>query len=244
MLWGLELCSLMHFGRRVLRGDRRGFTMVGYEWSRDRSIPKLDLPDKTISAHADRWTWPIDDALRARDPLALLVGSTGINLSADEVTYPAASSYAEFFEFCIQRLAKIGVERTKAVSVLVAWALHMIQDLCVPHHAACMLLAGHAAFEADAHEAFIHMSPSLAACPELAAGESTPHGSLVTFREIAEECAGRSYAPAEVLAMEHEVHHPYWTRRVESCVALGFSASLLALRSAQDRYLHDRLRNP
>ncbi len=232
---GVELVSLLHFGRRVLREDRKGFQMDGYSYRHDKSGPHLDLPDRRVISHAENWRWPITPEMRLKEPLLLLLAVPGINVAADEITFPAASSYGDWFEWCIAKLPpEWGEARLEAICHLCGFGAHVAQDLCGPYHADGMVLGGHAAFEGDQQESFVRLLAKAREKPP-----SSPPGlpMSASFRAIAEKCAGMAYVAPSVLAWEAQIHHPYWHQRVDASVRRALGATMLLLRSALDRYL-------
>lgn len=235
--FGHELCSLTHFARRVIAmKDKKpvGFTMVGYCYKRDESAPHLDLPNRDVVSHVENYRWPVTPEMRLKEPLYDLLKVKGISKAADEITFPAASSYAAWCEWCISRIPKDEESVLEAVSHFTGWACHYVQDLCVPHHASGLLLAGHSAFEGDAVESWTRLRAKLTpgAVPPLSLGKQAP-----TFRAIAEKVAGMSFAVPNILTFEAQVHHPYWHQRVDSSVKLALAATMLVLRHAKDTYL-------
>jgi len=236
---GLNLASLAHLGRRVIRPgpDGRmlggGFTSNGYCWNTDPTIGPLRFPSGRVIAHPENWPWPMTTAMRKRDPLAQLTADgSGVNRAFDSFTFPSAVAYVDHFERCLLLVTRRGPVTEAAIAHLVAWIVHLIQDLCVPFHSALMLLGGHSEFEGAQLEFLIRMLPTMKA-------DARPRDLVIrgtTFRAIAEGCAGSSYV-APSLLMDDMLHAERRAHRVAQSVAQSFFATLLLLTEARKRYL-------
>lgn len=240
---GMNPAAFAHFGRRVIRpgpGGRMlggGFVVNGYCWNTDPTIGPLGLPKGRVIAYPDAWPWPMTDAMRKRDPLALLTADgSGVNCKFAAFTFPSAVAYVEHFERCIGQL-DLGSEpsaylRRSTIAHLVAWILHLVQDLCVPFHSSLMLLGGHSEFEGAQLEFLVRMLPTMKS--DVKPDELVIRGT--SFRAIAEGCAGSSYV-APSLLMDDMLHAERRAHRVAQSVSHAFFATLMLLTVARDRYL-------
>jgi len=197
--WGHEAFSLCHFGRRIIRpGKGGGFIMLGYLWKRDPTAAHLDLPDRRVIARPEHWRFPVTPAMRQREPLYALLNVKGINLAADEFSYPAASAYAEWFQWCIGRVPGDWGRDTalEALAHFVGWTAHMAQDECQPFHSAGLMFGGHAEFEGAQDEFFSRNRQDI----EKMLQNVSPQSRIRTFRHLVEDCAGFSYVGPNLLA--------------------------------------------
>ena len=105
----------------------------------------------------------LDQALVGYDPTALpmplaaAVGAPGMHALDPprpwaHTFYPPAGALAEFYAGVARTLWRVG-DRERALRCLAA-AIHMLQDLCVPHHAICTIGLGHSQYEAAAWAAW------------------------------------------------------------------------------------------
>ena len=232
-IFGMNLESLKHFGKMVLRGGE-GFVPVGYNWKRDPSIPHINLPDHEVESHPDGWGPPIGGLMAANEPLAILLRNLKghATIAADAITYPAASTMAAWCETVIQTLPPdiTPVARQEAKDRVAGWALHFIQDLCIPHHAGCMLGTGHATYEAELAEEWQSMR-SAGCVPEPESGWK-PCGTL---RELAEACSRRSFVVRSRLGWYRWIWRRGWHRLIRESIVRGLTASVAALKFLQDR---------
>lgn len=246
---GYEAFSLCHFGTRVQRPSVKdkdgvfhhgGFVMNGYNWKRDHTGGKLDLPNRRVIAHPENWRWPMTAEMRMHEPLYVLTHSKGICLAADEFTFPAASSYANFFEWCIGKIpATWGEAAIEALCHFVAWAGHLVQDLCNPFHAGGFLLGGHAAFEGDQHECLMGLLIQIGKDDSKWRVSGPP--TKDSFRSIAEGCAATAFVAAGVLT-DDMAHSGERAKRVEASVLLSVASTILLLKCARERYLENPAR--
>lgn len=124
--------SLQHFG------DARGYCLDD-----DRYRPRLvDLTadnSATVDYHAEALPVPVsrrDDA-----PGRALQGQPWAH-----VFFPSAGQLAEFYAATARVLWRVN-DRERALRCAAA-AMHLLHDLCVPHHAICTIGLGHSQFEA------------------------------------------------------------------------------------------------
>lgn len=152
----IEIFTVPGIGRRFAGCNLSSLThFSAYNLGMDRSLGRLELPNVDIRYIAGAWPG-IPLGLESQDPLYQLLQVKGYTHAFDEITFPAAWSYADWFERCFIEAAGVQAsdarERDRMLCSLAGCALHYVQDLCVPHHRWNMLLRGHARFEAKCLE--------------------------------------------------------------------------------------------
>lgn len=236
---GYEAFSLTHFGRRVIRpGKGGGFVVLGYNWKRDATCPKLDLPDRRVIAHPENWRWPYTPAMRMQEPLYRLVNVKGINLAADEFTFPSAVAYMDWGEFCVGRIpAGWGKDAAEeALCKIVGHVVHWAQDLAQPFHAIGALLGGHAEFEGAQQELLLAQGEIAEVLAALTKKIHILPEPPVSFRRTGEDTSGDAYIAPSLLAaamMKQEVR----ALLVASSIARAAKATIGVLRRAMEFYL-------
>jgi len=134
---GCNVSCLMHF--------------AGYNLNMDTSLG-LELPNVDIRFNPGAWP-DIPVGMEHQEPLFQLLNVQGYTKAFDEITYPAAWSYADWLEACFIRACESSYDATDArqrdrrLGTIAGYALHYVQDMTVPHHRHNVLLAGHSGFE-------------------------------------------------------------------------------------------------
>lgn len=151
-LLGHNLASLTHFCRPIT--DPTETVFRGYNYHRDRSLPHLDLPDRTVTTIPTAWGAPLTRTEAEHDPFHLLIEKLSTDFltsrAADEITFTQAGVMAGWLGDCIDNHA----DNQTAVDQLAGWLCHFAQDACVPHHAMGLLGLGHQGFEGDLDERY------------------------------------------------------------------------------------------
>jgi hypothetical protein len=149
-LFGHGLSSCEHFQREV---------QAGYRWMEDGSLSVVGAPSAAMTAAAgmriavhDEDPRPPLTPLWRPTPMALaLRAQPGRALGFFE--FPSAGAVADFYAAAAQSWARdegnaVGWRRCAG------YALHFVQDACVPHHAWGVLLYGHASWEDELQAAW------------------------------------------------------------------------------------------
>jgi len=141
--------AFTHFCRPV---DPREGIFRGYSYHRDWSCPQFEPPGCKVSARPGAWGWLMDAEAMATEPLSQLLRTLDghASVSLDDLTFPTAATMAGWVESLLGRAGSLSSARTEhAVDTLCGWALHFVQDCCVPHHVQGLLLGGHDRFEGE-----------------------------------------------------------------------------------------------
>jgi hypothetical protein len=207
--------------------------MTGYRWKHDATAVHLDLPNRNVIARPEQWRWPVTPEMRLQEPLYRLASHGGLNLAADEVAFPAASTYADWEEWCIGKIPRDWGQDAaeEALAHFVAFAAHKVQDLAQPFHAVGLLLGGHAAFEGDQQELFLRSGDSI--CARLKKANVAGRGN---FRAIATGAAGAAYVAPGAL-MDDMLRPTRRALRVSASVALAVGLTAELLTYARKTYL-------
>lgn len=134
---GCNISCMMHF--------------AGYNLHMDTSLG-IDLPNVDIRYNAGAWS-EIPQGMEPGEPLFELLSVKGYTHAFDEITYPAAWSYAAWLEQCFIRACELTIDsddsrqRDRRLATIAGYALHYVQDMTVPHHRHNVMLAGHSGFE-------------------------------------------------------------------------------------------------
>lgn len=229
-LFGRNLESLTHFCWM------RDGKPQGWGLHLDPSLPHLDLSRKRALARPEAWPWPVDDVLRQNLPLAVLLRALEASHStteADELTFPSASNMAAWCEVVLMSLPKewSAEQRGNAISTVAGWALHYVEDCCVPHHAGGMLLGGHAEFEAEQQQVWELLRRKNA--PQL---HRDPPRQAVVLRSLAERCAAESFVAKSVLCRRRWFWRKGWRAMMVDSLVRGLDAAIIALRQMATFY--------
>ena len=127
---------------------------AGYNLGMDRSCRRLELPDRELVYLPGSWTdMPL--GVDQGDPLWLLLADTRISHSFDELSWPAAWSYADWWTK-VYRVAEAESEdydsiasRERRLGIIAGRCLHYIQDMTIPQHRRNEMLAYHSETEAQ-----------------------------------------------------------------------------------------------
>lgn len=152
--------SLQHFG-----GGEQGYCLDA-DMYRPRAVD-LTASDQALAGYNPAaLPMPLAAAVKSPGQLALSPPRPWAH-----VFFPSAAQLADFYAGIARTLWRVG-DRERALRCLAA-AIHLIQDLCVPHHVLCTIGLGHSQFEAALW----------AAWQELAAG-SWPRAHLLAWRAV------------------------------------------------------------
>ena len=224
---GHNLASLCHFV--VPYGDGK---FGGYCWASDKSVPSLDLTHRKAVAKPEAWGFPIFAPFTDREPFAKLLHDIAptATLEADRITYPAASSMADWAwqAYRVWMLDSMSPRKQEALDALCGWMMHKgVQDPSVPHHSLGLLLKGHSAFESDVDECWNRMKGSgkVADLLEtLVKADNCP--PTLTVRELAEDLATRSRVSPKRLGWYRCFWRKGWNALVKGCVLRGLTGSV------------------
>lgn len=228
-LLGHNFASFTHFCRPI--SDADGTVFRGYNYKRDRSLPGLDLPDKTVSSNYVGWGDLLFLSQKEKDPLNVLLEgmkARGDSMALDEMTFPTAATMAEWFEGCTGRLGYPAFDAAAGCTV------HFLQDCAVPHHAMGLLADGHQAFEGDLSERFgeLHAAGTVGEILKLAADEMGPRFKM-GCRQICEFTARDAEISMFRLALCRSVWQPGWRALIDRCIERGLRATVAGLMRLQ-----------
>jgi hypothetical protein len=241
---GKNCAAFCHFNRR--RNGEHAIVNVGYNWEMDRSIPDIPLLDRDVIPHPEEWGFPTDDMTRHIEPLSELVETlknpkTKGTIKADKITFPAAATMADWCQKVIQTLpaailtADPGV-RQNAIDIVAGWALHFVEDCCVPHHAEGLLLKGHSAFEGDVEDEWRNLRGS-GEYHELETEWWPMPESIIkkhSLRSICEENAQKAQCSPSKLGCYRWFWRRGWNRLVRQTIGEGYRSAVLTLRRIQE----------
>jgi len=171
---GHSAAGLCHFCAPTADGKFRG-----YSWRMDGSVlswlRKLDVPLGDVACDPRRWADLLGRDAVTRHPLRQLLDSLRgkAPVEVDSLTFPTAAAMAAWLW---------SLARTPAV---VGSVCHLVQDVCVPHHASGWLLAGHAEYELHLHTRFLRLPRPLIHGAVAQTGEA---------RDEVERCAAETAA--------------------------------------------------
>jgi hypothetical protein len=228
-LLGHNLASLVHFTRPI-----GGWKFEGYNWMLDRSVPQLDLSDVEVIPCPAAWGWPVSQYqdLMLSEPFAELVRSLigRTTIEADEITYSTGAAMVAWMQQCYQIVGfRLPVaDRGRALDTVAGWAFHFAGDAAVPHHAACVMLDGHAAFEGDMDEVYRTMEGSGEIAKLLKSLVAADNASnMGTLRAIIEHTANASVVAPCKLGWSKLMWRPGWNKLVKAAVLRALTASVV-----------------
>jgi hypothetical protein len=228
---GRNLASLAHFV--VPQGDSG--TFGGYCWHTDRSLPHLDLTKRSVKPNPGAWGFPVIESFLTREPLVVLINSMTQpghqgSIEADQITYPAASSMADWaFQLYRVWAHDSRLERKQeALDTLAGWMMHLgVQDPSVPHHAGGVLLDGHSAFEGDVDECWNRIKADHTVDDLLTTLIQTDNcPATLTVRGLAEDRAKSAVISPRKLGWYRCFWRKGWNRQVKACVLRGLTGSV------------------
>lgn len=233
---GRNLASLAHFCRPI--NGQKPITYQGYCWMRDRSTPHIELSKRKVISKPAEWGFPTDEMTQDCEPLFDLVRTlTGHGcLEADEFTYPTAAVMAGWCEKVMRILPPAlysGARRQEALDTLAGWALHFVQDCCVPHHVECLLLKGHSGFEGDCEERWREWRGGKEAVEILKAADVDAKAFNRQVRHICEANALASQCSPDKLGWYRWCWRRGWNRLVDASLTRAARSSVEALRWLQ-----------
>lgn len=240
-LFGRNLESLKHFCKLVDGKPQ------GYGLQLDPSLPHLDISRKLVESRPGGWPWPVTPTLAQNEPFAILMrdlAASHSNCQADEVTYTAASTMAHWCEVVLRSLPPefAPESKQKAMDTVAGWALHFIEDCCVPHHAGGMLLAGHAEFEAEQQVMWERLrSKNMDVLTTLSSGAAVlnpythrdPPSETIALRALAERCAKQSFVGRRTIWWRRWFWRKGWRSMMLDSLTRGLDAAIVALRNIQ-----------
>lgn len=217
--------SLEHFGMPGPKDAEGRFVLNGYCFKRDKSVPHLDLPNRTTIVHPEAWGDAVQKAdTEKAEPTYTITHVPGYKTYADEMTFAAASAMADWTE---KTYRKLRVAKEAALCDTTAgWAFHFVQDLCVPHHVLLLLLDGHSGFEGDVDECWNRMKGAGTVNELLKTLVKADNASEPTIRAIAEHTAPKSVVSLRKLRLYHCLWRKGWNKLVHQCVLRGLTASV------------------
>lgn len=236
---GRNLSSLTHFCHTLpAEGGLKG---EGYRWRGDKTVLKLNLPDRDVEPTPIGWTKlhpAITEADVADEPLAKLVGEIRgkASLAADEFTWPTAATMLDWAYRKYVETARTtpGREyshqfRTARLSIFAGLMAHWAGDLGQPFHDNCTLLGGHAEFEGAQDERWANYASrdggrvlKDAAIDALAAWRD------FNPKDFALRLARDNYRSTRALCL-YRLWPPRWRKEVDRSVVRTFAATVQLL---------------
>lgn len=217
--------SLGHFGMPGPKDVEGRFVLNGYCFKRDRSVPYLDLPNRDVVVHPEAWGDPaVKTGMAQKEPTYAITQVLGYKPAADEMTFAAASIMADWAGQVCHRARKLD---SALYDTAAGWVFHFVQDLCVPHHVALLLLAGHGAFEGDVDEHWNRLKSDgtiAELLKTLVKVDNAPEG--LTIRAIAEQTATKAVVSLRKLRWYRCFWRRGWDKSVHQCVLRGLVASV------------------
>jgi hypothetical protein len=162
---------------------------------------------------------PLTHLLRALDGRA--------SICADDLTFPTAAVMAEWLWGVL-----LGSRDQKQTDALVGYAVHFLQDCCVPHHALGALLLGHAEFEAMLGETWIWWVNDGTADALIDKACAQKLDREKSIRTLCEEAARVSLVSASRARLYQAVWRGGWVSYAQASIRRAIEATAMALRKA------------
>lgn len=161
----LEFVHVDGVGTRFLENNIACCThFAGYRIRGDRSIGRINLPNRDIFFLPGVWP-EIPIQMEAQEPFYLLLRVPGYSHAFDEITFPAAWSYADWLTACYWAAEQSHHDTTEEsrenrLGMIAGMNVHYVQDICgVPQHRRNEMLAKHSETESEALKAWEKMDP-------------------------------------------------------------------------------------